>query len=109
MSARIHRYRATPTVTSGLHRLSGTTSIAGSPDVLVAARPVRLLSGWLDTRTLMQTISNAGGAWHFDAIAGRVPGDGYIVLAADPTGTYDPVAKAGLVPSPMPPDPAEHA
>lgn len=92
----------------GLHRLAGTTSVAGSPDVAQPSAPVLLLRGVADTSTIRRSISDDAGVWSIDRIARRAAGDGYAVLALDPTGTYDPVAKAGLVPSPMPPDPAEH-
>jgi hypothetical protein len=101
--------QATPvTSDAGLQRLAGTTAIAGTPDIPAPARAVQLLRRRRDTTLVSETISDASGAWAFDGIQGREPGDGYTVIAYDHTGTHDPVAKANLIPSPMPPDPAEH-
>jgi hypothetical protein len=86
----------------------GTTAISGTPDTPVAGRAVQLLRRRRDTTLVSETISDATGAWSFDGIQGRAAGDGYTVIAYDHTGTHDPVAKADLIPSPMPPDPAEH-
>jgi hypothetical protein len=93
---------------AGLQRLAGTTAIAGTPDIPAPARAVQLLRSRRDTTLVSETISDASGAWAFDGIQGREPGDGYTVIAYDHTGTHDPVAKANLIPTPMPPDPAEH-
>jgi hypothetical protein len=93
---------------AGVFRLAGTTAIAGTPDTPAPARSVQLLRGRIDPALIRETISDASGAWSFDGIQGRDPGDGYTVIAYDHTGTHDPVAKADLIPSPMPPDPAEH-
>lgn len=93
---------------TGLQRLAGTTAIAGTPDTPAAGRAVQLIRRRRDTSLVSETTSDAAGAWSFDSIQGRNPGDGYTVIAYDPTGTHDPVAKANLIPTPMPPDPAEH-
>lgn len=98
--------RATPD--RGLQALAGTVAIGGTPDTPVVGRLVQLLRARRDTKTVRTTRSETGGAWAFDGIQGRSPGDGYTVIAYDHTGTHDPVAKANLIPTPMPPDPAEH-
>lgn len=88
----------------GAFRLIGTTIVAGSPDVPLPGATVVLMPSIRYPRVAAIAGSDAVGSWEFS----RLRSQGYAVLALDPTDTYDPVAKAGLVPSPMPPDPAEH-
>lgn len=92
---------------SGLHYVSGTTKIAGAPDQAVTRR-AQLLRSVRNPVLVGEVYSDAAGGWIVENIAKRPAGDGYTAIAYDHTGTYDPVAKAGLVPTPMPPDPAEH-
>lgn len=91
----------------GLHRLKGTVLVAGNPDTPVT-RPVRLLRSFGAPTVLGLTISSADGTYTFEGLRKPPADDGYTVIAYDPTGQYDPVAKTNLVPSPMPPDPSEH-
>lgn len=93
----------------GLMRLSGTTVVAGSPDASIGSIPVFLVRSIQRLLTIRRTISSPTGAWVFDRIvAPRTADGGYVTIAFDPAKAYDPACKTNLIPSPMPPDPAEH-
>ncbi|MCK0508463.1 hypothetical protein [Aromatoleum anaerobium] len=91
----------------GLNRLRGTTSIAGSPNIPTSRR-VQLLRSVNVPVLVAKTWSDAAGAWAFDGIAPRQNGAGYTVISYDHTGVHAPAAAASLIPTPTPPDPAEH-
>ena len=93
---------------AGACALGGSTSTAGSPDVPVTGRVVQLLTGGVTPRCIATALSDAAGTWTFARLSHRPDGAGYTVIAYDHTGVHDPVAKANLIPTPMPPDPAEH-
>jgi len=95
---------APPRGDAGGCAISGTTALAGSPDSPTSRR-VQLLRSISAPVLVAETWSDAAGAWAFDGLAAR---PGYTVIAYDHTGVHDPVAKANLIPTPMPPDPAEH-
>lgn len=90
---------------AGFSRLDGTAVVAGTPDV-PAARRVQILTADPPPRHVATTFSRAAGDWSVESI-GVIPG-GYTAIGYDHTGVHDPVAKTRLIPTPMPPDPAEH-
>lgn len=107
MSGKIlRRLVATDAVAGGSGYLEGTTKVAGAPDVPVRRRvhlvvqmsprsdlvfPGRIMrSVWSDPVT---------GAWRFDYINVSAK---CAAIAYDHTGVNDPVAKTGLMPTPMP-------
>ena len=89
---------------SGFSRLSGTAMVAGTPDVAVACR-VQILTADPPPRHVATAFS-VGGEWSIEGI--RIIPGGYTAIGYDHTGVHDPAAKTGLIPTPMPPDPAEH-
>lgn len=95
-------------LTEGHNSLSGSTAIAGDPDTSAPGRSVQLLRSVRLPHFIAGVVSDTAGQYAFEHIRHRPASDGYTVIAYDHTGVYDPVAKTNLVPSPMPPDPAEH-
>lgn len=82
----------------------GTTRVPGSPDTPISCR-VQLLRISHVAQIVDETRSDEGGLWE----VGRLSSDlRYTAIAYDNTGTFDPVCKTNLIPSPMPPDPSEH-
>lgn len=92
---------------AGYSAIDGSTVVAGTPDAPVSRR-VQVLQSTREPVLVADTWSASDGSYRIDGIAYRPPGDGYTVIAYDHTGVHDPVAKGNLVPTPMPPDPAEH-
>ncbi|HRP96313.1 MAG TPA: hypothetical protein PL143_08695 [Rhodocyclaceae bacterium] len=92
----------------GLNALFGSTAIAGDPDTPAPSRRAQLLRSVLQPTLVAATTSDADGTYAFDRIRHRTASDGYTVIAYDHTGVHKPAAAANLVPSPMPPNPAEH-
>lgn len=90
----------------GASYLTGTTVVAGAPDSPAPLRRIHVLTTDVWPRLVRAPVSDAGGAWLIEAITARWQ---YTVVAYDDAGVHDPVAKANLVPTPMAPDPAEHA
>jgi len=83
--------------------LSGTTKVAGSPDAPVQ-RLVQLFTGanpfglaFPNATMVGWRFSDAGGNWQFSNLD---PAQTYHVIAYDHTGTYDPVVKLNLTPTP---------
>lgn len=99
----IHCYRVSGW--DGHSQIVGST-VVGDPAVPVAGSRVGLLTGALIPIGVRVLSSSATGDYTFVRV--RSTAEGYAVIAFDPSGVYDPAAKANLVPSPMPPDPAEH-
>ena len=93
---------------SGVSQLEGTTVIAGASDTPAPGQRVQLLRTIMDTTAVGRTRSDEAAQWLVEGIRARRQGEGCTVIAYDHTGVHDPVAKADLIPSPMPPDPAEH-
>lgn len=93
---------------TGINRIYGTVAFAGSPDIPTPGSLVVLSVGRFYVPR-SSTTSDEAGAYTFEGLRGWThPEEKFSVMAYDPTGQYDPVAKAGLIPSPMPPDPLEH-
>lgn len=95
-----------PSPGSGANRIFGTVSFSGTPDApavgaLVLLRTADLAGG---VPALSSQADTAGG-FVFDGVASTMLS---LVVAFDPANQYDPVCKNKLIPSPMPPDPAEH-
>lgn len=93
---------------AGFSKLSGTAVIAGTPDA-PAARRVQVLTADLIPIHVATTFSDAAaGEWEVEGLADRRALGGYTAIGYDHPGVHDPVAKTRLIPTPMPPDPAEH-
>lgn len=83
--------------------LSGTTKVAGSPDTAVR----RLVQLFISNNAFGAALpvvdvvrwqwSDASGNWQFSNLD---PALRYGVIAYDHTGTYDPVVKLNLIPTP---------
>lgn len=97
------------TCDAGCSVLTGTVTVAASPiDVPAAGARVQLLRSIAEPMLVREVWSDAAGAYAFEGLLHRPAAGAYTVIGYDSTGAYDPVAKANLVPTPMPPDPAEH-
>lgn len=90
--------------TGGLRRgrLSGTTAIAGAPQV-PTARLVQLFEREFSTqmffrasKIVAEVISDAAGVWSVEQLDQTKR---YAAIAYDHTGQYDPVIKINLIPT----------
>lgn len=96
-----------PARDDGVNRVFGETTVAGNPETSVACR-VQMMRSVREPVHIREQWSEGNGAYVFDWLGFRSASDGYTVIAYDHTGVHKPAAAANLVPSPMPPDPAEH-
>lgn len=101
MLGSLTRIRVTPLPTA---YLVGTTAIAGSPADAPVQRLVQLFTHSNAHNQVFPTNtavawqwSDAAGNWRFDNLD---PAQRYGVIAYDHTGTYDPVVKLNLIPTP---------
>lgn len=82
--------------------LTGTTAIAGNPDIPVR-RVVQLFrrgltQDWMSHSSIVASqLSDAAGAWRFDGLDATQL---YHAIAYDHTGVHDPVVKLNLIPTP---------
>lgn len=107
MSGRIlRRMVATDALAGGTGYLEGTTKVAGTPDapvsrrvhliVQLSPRAELVLPGFISRSVWSDPVT---GAWRFDYIKASAK---FAAIAYDHTGVNDPVAKVGLVPTPLP-------
>lgn len=94
-----------PSPRAGFSYVHGTTLTTGAPDTPAPASRVSLYKDGISLSLVRFGVSSEAGEYSLTSLpASRT----YTVIAYDPAGVHDPVAKANLIPSPMPPDPAEH-
>jgi hypothetical protein len=93
-------------IDDGNNQLSGTISLAGTPDTLSPNTRVVLLRNALQHVVVSESQSDDEGSYRIDGIR---HGTQYTLIAYDPTDALDPACRANLIPSPMPPNPLEHA
>lgn len=94
---------------SGHNFLYGATTTAGTPNTPAPGCAFAVFTGQFPFLVLRKGASDQTGAWRVENLARSSRGArGYMEIAFDPAGQYDPACKANLIPSPMPPDPSEH-